>query len=327
MEDKNKVFRRIGIAVTLAVLAISFYFLIFANSLEDVRPLARDAAEDLIDTMAAEESEPDQIPALPTATDAPTASPTLLSTATTSATSSNITPTGTHVLDMPTATPTPHIQIRSASHKIEIDWPQKIRLGDSDWVKLTIHTPLYTTPRNPILIDVADSSGTRLSSRTEILSPSLLESGYSLNQSLSIPYTDVHTALVFADIAATGFKVSPESALDQALIPGDTLEWYWVLLPESSGNHYFTISIFVKYLPLVEYAQPFEVKAATAPLPIRVVSTFGLTTEQLKIFGMIGTAASVIAAIYQSWENVEKLVQKTRPAKRDGFNPESSEEK
>ena len=175
---------------------------------------------------------------------------------------------------IPTAIPpTPVIEQRM----VELEWPPRLRLGDSDFVRLTL-----------LPVDDGYTVTTEFSDHQTITQTVQVqqESGYAL------------AAVAWLDGVA--FEISPAEGQEYSLVPGQEVTWRWSLQPQQAGRQRLSINLLLRWIPLsTSGLLPHETVAFSRSLEVQVVSFFGLTRGQAMTGGLlglfIGSGLSVVA--------------------------------
>ena len=162
--------------------------------------------------------------------------------------------------DLPT--PTPVIEPR----KIELEWPNRIHLGDSDVVRLAI-----------IPTDSGYSLTTEFPDHQTITQdvPIVRPSGYDL--------------FAVARLEGVNFDIAPSGEQAYHFPEGQPVTWHWSLTPKQPGNHRLTISLSIRWVP--NNATSGDVREGIAyskGLDVYVPSFLGLTRGQAMTTGFFG---------------------------------------
>jgi hypothetical protein len=164
---------------------------------------------------------------------------------------------------------------------VELEWPARMRLGDSDVIRLS-------------LIPTQD--------------------GYKVTTEFPDHTTDTQDVVVLrpvgfrlqavARLEGVGFEFSPQG--DQALdIPaGQPLTWYWSLQPERAGQQRLAVRLSLHWEPLDSHqGGARETLLYNRALNVQVSSFFGLNRSQALtggLFGLLlGAGMILFGAVYQ----------------------------
>lgn len=183
------------------------------------------------------------------------------------------------------ATPVPAVP---EARQLVLDWPAKIRAGDSDLVSLTLEM---------------DESGT--------LTPTTKYKDHETSgEPVEVPnlYATHHVrADAWLDIA--GVQLKPEATISQDLKPGESITFYWSLHPKDVGTYRGIARMALRF----EHKEDGSIQRLTLPpqpLEFRVVTLFGLTGRMARILGGIGT---LVGAIFSADDIIAWLRKRFKP--------------
>jgi hypothetical protein len=164
---------------------------------------------------------------------------------------------------IPTVIPsTPVIEQRM----VELEWPPRLRLGDSDFVRLTL-----------LPVDDGYTVTTEFSDHQTITQTVQMqqESGYEL--------------AAVARLDGVAFEISPAEAQEYSLVPGQAVTWRWSLQPHQAGQQRLSLTLLLRWIPTsASGLLPRETVAYSRSLEVQVVSFFGLTRGQAMTGGLLG---------------------------------------
>ena len=111
---------------------------------------------------------------------------------------------------------------------LSIEWPATIRVGDSDIIRLTLET---------------DNRGQ--------VTPSAEVNGHQITgQQVSIPdLYDLDNIIAEARLDMAGLQVSPDGAVRQTMLPGQTLVFYWSVSPSQAGLYRGVLWVYLDLIP------------------------------------------------------------------------------
>ncbi len=209
----------------------------------------------------------------PTATPAPvilaTASPLPIPT------SAQPTPTGP-VLQPQGAQPTPPVEMRT----IELEWPPRLRLGDSDTVRLAL---------------IPSQAGYTITTE--------FPEHTTVTQTVTVKRPPGYELMAAATLVGVGFELSPTGEQERQLPSGETVTWRWSITPRTAGQQRISVSVLLRWQPLPGTAGVLrESGIYSRSLTVNVVSFFGLTRGQAMtggLFGLVfGGSVSLLALAY-----------------------------
>ncbi len=163
----------------------------------------------------------------------------------------------------PTAVPpTPVIEQRM----VELEWPPRLRLGDSDFVRLTL-IPLaegYT-----VTTEFPDHT--------------------TVTETIQVQHESGYALAAVARLDGVAFEISPAEAQEYSLTPGQPVTWRWSLQPQQAGQQRLSVTLLLRWIPLSNSVHPSrETVAFSRSLDVQVVSFFGLTRGQAMTGGLLG---------------------------------------
>ena len=201
---------------------------------------------------------PTEAAALPSSAPAATLLPvTILPTAT-------VGPTGPALPAPPPAIP--------ESRRVTLEYPPRIRAGDSDVVRLTLEVDTLgnVTP-------TAETQGNKVVGKV-VQIPNLY---------------DTHFVLAEARLDLAGVDVSPGGEISEPLLPGQSVTFYWSVHPGSGGTYRGTAWLFLRFIDKVTKAE------SRSPVSAQTVE---ISTSDLMGMGggvarTLGGVGSVVGAV------------------------------
>lgn len=177
-----------------------------------------------------------------------------------------VSPQATQAVPQPTQIlpqPTTSIEQRV----VELEYPPRMRLGDSDVVRLSL-----IPYKNGYIVT------------TEF------EEHQTLTQTVQVPRPGGYELSALARLDGVGFEIAPVGDQEQYLPPDQTLAWRWSLRPTAPGQQRLTIILRLRWTPVTgANAAGRETTAYSRSLNVQVVSFFGLTRGQAMTGGLVGT--------------------------------------
>jgi Ternary complex associated domain 9 len=164
-------------------------------------------------------------------------------------------------------------------HIIQVEWPIRIRLGESDVVRLRL------IPSNQSYILITEYPEHQV-----------------VTQTVTIQHTPGYELYAVARLDGVGFDISPEGEQSQYLSENHDFIWRWSLTPRQSGNHRLSINLIFRWMPAGQTGRPIrEVVAYSRSLDVTVSSFMGLTTSQTMATGwiafLLGSGLSLLAIV------------------------------
>lgn len=159
--------------------------------------------------------------------------------------------------------------------RVTLEFPPRIRLGDSNVIRLTLEvddlegmTATAQVPGNQVQDDMLEI-------------PNLYES---------------HNVIVEARLDMAGVEVRPSEIVSSPLSPGQPVTFYWSVRPGSAGIFKGTAWLFVRF---IDKKTGQESQRAVSAQPVQIQSTdfFGLSASFTRITGAIGSVVGGILGL------------------------------
>jgi hypothetical protein len=158
------------------------------------------------------------------------------------------------------------------SRRLTLEYPPKIRTGDSDVIRLTLEVDTLGN-----LTPTAEVQG------------NILKGGI-----VQIPNLfDTHNVIAEARLDLAGPEVRPGDTISEPLLQGQSVTFYWSVRPVSAGTYRGTAWFFLRFIDKVNGT---ESRKAISAQQIQIESTnlFGLNGNLARTAGGIG---SIIGAV------------------------------
>lgn len=171
---------------------------------------------------------------------------------------------------------------------LSLDWPQKIRLGDSDVIHLSLEM---------------DPNGT--------LTPTAQYAGHTIEGApIQIPNLyDTHNLVAEARLDLADAAVSPQGVISEPLRPGQTLHYYWSVSPNQLGTKRGTLWLYLNLVPKAG-GETERLPLISKPIEIESVSVLGLPADLARWGGRIGSFASFLLGLPWIESLLKKLFEK-----------------
>ena len=152
------------------------------------------------------------------------------------------------------------------ARRLNLEWPFKIRLGDSDVIKLTLEI---------------DNRGN--------MTPTAEYAGHQTRgETVFVPNVyDTHNVLAEARLDMAGIAASPSGDVIEPLQPGEPVTFFWSVSPEKIGTYRGTVWLHLHFIP----KEPGGIESR---IPI---SAEQIQIQAVNLMGIGGTAARVIGAL------------------------------
>ncbi len=174
----------------------------------------------------------------------------------------------------PDIAPTPLPAIPE-SRRLTLEWPPRVRVGDSDVVRLTLEMD-----ERGLLTPTAEIAGNIIQSEL-VAVPNLYAT---------------HDVIAEGRLDITGLEIIPEGTISQSLLPGEAVTFLWSVKPEDVGNFRGTVWLFLRFIP--KDGQPASARAISAQvIEIQAVNLFGLGGTTARLLGAAGTVIGSLLGV------------------------------
>ena len=149
---------------------------------------------------------------------------------------------------------------------VQVEWPERMRLGDSDVIRLAILP--------------AEEGYTLVTEFPE---------HQTITQTLPIDRPGGFDLFAVARLDGVGFEISPAGEQIQYMPPAQPLGWRWTLSPRSAGQQRLSITLTLRWIPVAgQVGISREITVYSRPLDIQVITFFGMTQNQALATGFGG---------------------------------------
>lgn len=156
--------------------------------------------------------------------------------------------------------------------RLTLEFPPQIRAGDSDRVRLTLEVDELGN-----LTPTAEVGGNIVTGEVIEL-PNLYET---------------HNVIAEAQFDITGLQISPEERVSQSLLPGQSVTFFWSILPSGVGIYRGTIWFYMRFVDKVSGEQ-LERAVSASPVEIEAVNFLGLSANSARLFGAVGSVVGTV---------------------------------
>ena len=174
--------------------------------------------------------------------------------------------------------------------RLTLEFPPQIRAGDSDRVRLTLEVDDQGN-----LTPTAEVAGNLVTGEV-IEIPNLYET---------------HHVIVGAQFNIAGLQVSPADRVSQSLAPGQSVTFYWSILPGDVGIYRGTIWLYLTFVDMVSGIQT-ERAISAQPVEIEAVNYLGLSVNTARSFGVVGSIIGTVLGFPFLEEIVKFLFRRRR---------------
>jgi hypothetical protein len=162
----------------------------------------------------------------------------------------------------PVPTPTSVIEARL----VELEWPPRLRFGDSDVVRLAL---------------IPSGEGYTLTTE--------FPEHQTITQTVTVQRPGGYDLYAVARLDGVRFNLSPIGDQERYLPPNEVVTWRWSLTPRAPGQQRLSLALLLRWKPSPGTAgMVSESEAFTKSLDISVTSFFGLTRGQAMTTGLAG---------------------------------------
>jgi len=176
--------------------------------------------------------------------------------------------------------------------RITLEFPPRIRAGDSDVLRLTLEV---------------DELGN--------LTPTAeLEGNVVTGEVIEIPNLyETHNVIAEARFDIAGMQVSPPGLSSQPFTQGQSVSFFWSILPDGVGVYRGTVWLYLRF---VEHVSGEESQRAISaqPVEIEAVNFLGLSANFARTFGVVGSIAGTILG-FPFLEDIVKFFFRRRAVK------------
>lgn len=172
--------------------------------------------------------------------------------------------------DLPTPVPTKSItnlapMVKEARY-LTLEWPARIRVGDSDVIRLTLEV---------------DDQG--------ILTPTAIIAGHEVRgEVVYVPdLYDTHNIIATARLDLTGMQIIPNSTIEQPLVSGEKVDYFWSVMTDEIATYRGTVWLYLRFLPL-DGGEEMQKPLTAQVIEISSVNLFGLGGTPARLLGSVG---------------------------------------
>ena len=168
---------------------------------------------------------------------------------------------------------------------LTLEFPQQIRIGDSDRVRLTLEI---------------DDSG-------NIVPTAEVEGNVVMGEVIEIPNLyETHHVIAEAKFDIAGVQVSPSEIFSQTLSQGQSVTFYWSVRPQETGVYRGTIWFYLRFVDNVSGEESQKTVSAQL-VEIEAVSLLGIPTGLVRTFGGVGSVVGAIIG-FPFFEDIVRFV-------------------
>jgi len=193
--------------------------------------------------------------------------------------------------DLPTAGSTAITALPALpeQRRLTIEFPPRMRAGDSDLVRLTLEvdalgniTPTAQIGGNVITGQVVDI-------------PNLYES---------------HNVIAETRFDIAGMEIRPTDLVSEPLSPGNSVTFYWSIHPPQTGVYRGTIWLYLRFVDKLNGAESRKTVSAQM-VDIEAVNFLGLSANFARTTGVVGSVVGTVIG-FPFLEDIVKFILKKR---------------
>jgi len=172
---------------------------------------------------------------------------------------------------------------------LSLEFPPRIRAGDSDIIRLTLHV---------------DDSG-------NITPTAVVEGNVVTGDVIEIPNLyETHHVIAEARLDMAGVQISPPDLSSQTLLPGQSIMFFWSFRPESAGKYRGTVWLFLRFVDKVSGEESRKAVSAQV-VDIEAVNLFGVPAKVIRSVGAFGSVIGTVVG-FPFFEDIVKFIFKRR---------------
>lgn len=161
------------------------------------------------------------------------------------------------------------------SRRLTLEYPPKIRVGDSDVIRLTLEIDALGS-----LAPTAEAQGDTVA-----------------GQVVQIPNLyDTHNVIAEARLDMAGPQIRPSELISEPLTPGQSATFYWSIRPTAAGTFRGTAWFYLRFVDKVSGEESRKTVSAQ-PVQIEAASFLGLDGNVARAAGGLGSALGAILGI------------------------------
>lgn len=177
--------------------------------------------------------------------------------------------------------------------RLTLEFPPQIRAGDSDVIRLTLEVDDLGN-----LTPTAEVAGNVITGEM-IEIPNLYET---------------HNVIVEARFDIAGVQVSPPDLVSQPLAQGQSVSFFWSILPDGVGVYRGTVWLYLRFVERVSGEESHRAILAQ-PVEIEAVNFLGLSADLARSFGVVGSIVGTVVG-FPFLEDIAKFIFRKRVGKR-----------
>lgn len=197
----------------------------------------------------------------------------------------------------PTALPSPAAPLPTAlvePRMVEVEWPMRIFLGDSDVVRMAL---IPTQNGYTVTTEFPDHQ--------------------TITQDVPVLRLEGYELYGIGRLNGVGFEIAPQDDQVRSLPLEEAVTWHWSLTPRQPGRQRITLTLLLRWVPTADPENlTREAVAYSKGLEIQVRSFLGLSRGQAMVAGLAGTVFGGGMSLYAL---ANRAPTKTKTAAKTGL--------
>jgi hypothetical protein len=190
----------------------------------------------------------------------------------------------------PSTTAIPAIPER---RRLTLEFPPQIRAGDSDVVRLTL--------------DVDDLGN--------VTPTAQIDGNVVTGEVVEIPNLyETHNVIAEAKFDIAGVQISPTEIISQTLSQGQSVTFFWSVLPQQVGVYRGTVWFYLRFVDKVSREES-QITVSAQIIEIESVNLLGLPANVVRTFGGLGSLVGAVIG-FPFLEDIVRFIfgrRKSRP--------------
>jgi hypothetical protein len=182
------------------------------------------------------------------------------------------------------------------NRQLAVEWPSILRVGDGALLRLSL---------------TVDNEG-------KITPTVIIQDNQITGEPVQIPNLyDTHHILAEARLDIAGLQVAPQGSVQEPMLPGQPLTFYWSLNAPSPGNYRGTLWLFLELIPK-NGGQIERLPLLARQIDLEARSFLGLPVNVARWAGFVGAVAGVVLGFPFIQTLIMRLWKKTSRKRGDG---------
>jgi len=166
--------------------------------------------------------------------------------------------------------------------QFSVYWPKRIRTGESETIQILLK------------LDQDFITNNNLS---------------ELNDFQEIISLDAYYVNLEARVELAGIDVKPSGVISKNILPGQKINFNWVILGKFAGDFRGTIWLYMNLIPKESSEKTLKEIILAKPINIKVINFLGLNTIFVRVLMSVLLIASIIVALFDAHKSKSQLNQ------------------